>query len=109
MGEQLDLFGAPRVAGSDTSAAAAELIEPTAGTLRHRVLSFLRERDNYGATDDETQLALSMNPSTQRPRRIELVRAGLVWDSNRRRPTTSGRQAAVWVSSKRWVDEVSDE
>ena len=108
MGEQLDLFGAPRVAGSDTSAAAAELIEPTAGTLRHKVLSYLRKRCQAGATDEQMQLTLGMNPSTQRPRRIELVRAGLVWDSNRRRKTTSGRQAAVWVSSKRWV-EVSDE
>ena len=105
-GDQLDLFNpdAPFVAGSDTSEAAAEAIEPNAGTLRAEVLAFLRVCGSAGATDEEIQNDLYMNPSTQRPRRVELVNGGFVFKSNRRRPTNSGRQATVWVASKEWID-----
>jgi hypothetical protein len=41
------------------------------------------------------QLALGMNPSTQRPRRIELERRGLVVKDGTRK-TSSGRMAVVW-------------
>jgi hypothetical protein len=37
-----------------------------------------------------------MNPSTQRPRRVELVEGGWVEDSGERRPTRSGMDAVVW-------------
>ena len=107
MGEQLSMFNppVPSVATSDTSKAAAEAIEPTAGTLRHAVMRFLRCCGCVGATDEQMQLALQMNPSTQRPRRIELVKGGFAFDSSRRRPTTSGRAATVWVGSKQWVSK----
>lgn len=80
---------------SATSRAAAEQIEPTAGTLRAAVRDWLRARPD-GATDEEMQDGLAMSPSTQRPRRIELVAAGWVRDSGRTRPTRSGRKAVVW-------------
>ena len=83
----------PYVFGSRTSQEAAVSIEPTAGTLRAKVLDYLRKgRD----TDEGIQFALNMNPSTERPRRIELQKAGLVVDSGDRWTTASGRKAVVW-------------
>jgi hypothetical protein len=89
---------APYQAHSETSREAAELIEPSSSTLRGRVYAFVSEcGEEKGATDDEMQVALRMNPSTQRPRRVELWRAGLVRDSGVKRPTRTGRRAVVWV------------
>lgn len=85
--------------GTPTSIAAAEQIEPTAGTLRARVLEYLRERGDAGATDEETQLALDMNPSTQRPRRQELEKMGLILRTTQTRETKSGRKAVVFVAA----------
>ena len=95
----LDLFTrpAPYQAHSAPSIAAAEAIEPTAGTLRALVLQFIRTMGSHGATDEEIQQGCEIDPSTQRPRRIELWRAGLVQDSGKTRPTRSGRKATVWV------------
>ena len=84
----------PYQAHSPTSQAAAEAVAD-AGTKRQMVLDLLAAGD--GLTDEECQLALSMNPSTQRPRRVELVEMGLVRDSGRTRPTHSGREAVVWA------------
>lgn len=86
---------APSVNGSITSAAAADALDATTlNAMQRRVLRFL-ETCLGGATDEEMQLALGMNPSTQRPRRIELVQAGLVVKDGTRR-TSSGRMAVVW-------------
>lgn len=85
---------------SATSKAAATSIVPKAGTLRAMVLEFLKDRRYWGidgATDEEIQDELEMPQNTARPRRVELVRAGLVIDSGRSRPTKSGRMATVWV------------
>lgn len=100
-GDQLDLFaGAPPYQRhSDTSRAAAEAVAPNAGTLRRKLLDFLAGRGGTGATDEESQDALQMPPSTQRPRRVELQQAGLVRDSGRRRKVRSGREAVVWVAA----------
>ena len=85
------------VVGSETSQRAAEQLEGRASkTLRARVYRFLLGCQD-GATDERIQLRLDMNPSTERPRRIELVEAGLVKDSGRKLPTQSGRMAVVWV------------
>jgi hypothetical protein len=95
-----DLFSLPPAQRhSRTSIGAAEAIEPSAGTLRHAVYSLLHANPQ-GMTDEEMQTALVMNPSTQRPRRIELVDAGFVRDSGRTRLTRSGRNAVVWEVSR---------
>lgn len=83
---------------SDTSKAAAVAMLADATTLRAQVLQLLTRADAGGATDEEIQTALKMNPSTQRPRRIELVGMGLVRDSGNRRKTRSGRYAVVWIA-----------
>lgn len=87
---------------SETSHDAAEKAEPHAGTERARVLAHLESVGTYGATDEEIQIALGMNPSTQRPRRVELQKAGQVEEAcnvfgqKLQRKTTSGRNAQVW-------------
>ncbi len=94
MSFQLSLEDLPFVRDSETSEAAAESMKVDAATLRGRVLEFIRA--SGGATDEETQRGLSMNPSTQRPRRVELVERGLVRDGGKKRRTASGRFAVVW-------------
>jgi transcription initiation factor IIE alpha subunit len=86
---------APAVRGSVTSAAAADSLTPaTLNAMQRRVLELLQATPD-GLTDEEMQTRLGMNPSTQRPRRIELARRGMVVEAGTRR-TSSGRMAVVW-------------
>lgn len=89
----------PATNGTPTSNEAAERIEPAAGTLRELVLIYLRNCKAHGATDEEIQLALSMNPSTQRPRRQELEKLGMILRTSRTRPTRSGRSAVIFIAT----------
>lgn len=86
---------APSVRGSITSAAAADSMDAkTLNRLHRLVLEYLRTRPD-GATDEEIASALSLNPNTARPRRIELARRGLVIEAGTRQ-TASRRKASVW-------------
>jgi hypothetical protein len=82
---------------SATSREAADEQIPIAGGDERRVFAYLAECGERGATDEEMQRGLTMNPSTQRPRRVNLMRKQLVADSGRVRRTRSGRNAVVWV------------
>lgn len=88
-----------RTSHPETSKLAAESMRDSASTLRAKVFAFITGQGEAGATDEQIQLALDMNPSTERPRRVELVRAGSVRDSGDRRKTASGRAAIVWEVS----------
>jgi hypothetical protein len=93
----LPLFAAraPAVNGSATSAAAADSLGPaTLNAMQRRVLELLQATPE-GLTDEEMARRLGMNPSTQRPRRIELMRLGLVVRCGVRK-TASNRNADVW-------------
>jgi hypothetical protein len=107
---QLDLFGAgrptpaahtpaPAVAGRSTSVLSGQQIVEAMPDLRRKVFAFIRDAGSRGATDDEIQHALGLNPSTQRPRRVELETQGFVraHPEDLTRETRSGRQAVVWV------------
>lgn len=85
---------------STTSREAAKAIEPRAATLRRLVLDYLRGQGEQGATDLEMQEALGMDGNTQRPRRVELLTAGLIRDSGCTRATRHGRQAVVWIANR---------
>ena len=87
----------PHQRHSVTSKCAAVAIASDSATLRESVRRHLVWCGITGATDEEIQNALGMNPSTQRPRRIELVKRGVVVDSGTTRKTTSGRSATVWI------------
>lgn len=74
-----------------TSWRAGAAIEVKSGTKRHAVLQLLL-RSPQGATDWELQQGLNMAPSTERPRRGELVDAGLVALTGR----TREHQGSLW-------------
>lgn len=97
---QYDLYDGtpPHQKHSPTSREAADRIEPTTGTKRAQVLRYIH--NSGGATDEEIQDALRMNPSTQRPRRRELQLQGTVVDSGNTRLTRSKRRAVVWIDTK---------
>jgi hypothetical protein len=67
------------------------------GTCRRRVLEAIIFAGEEGATDEQLQRWLDLNPSTERPRRVELVEGGWIEDSSIRRATLSGRSAVVWT------------
>ena len=92
----LPLFArpAPSVRGSATSAAAADSLDATTLNRLHRlVLAWLEQHGP--ATDEEIVAGTGLNPSTARPRRIELARRGLVVEAGEKR-TRSGRKATSW-------------
>jgi transcription initiation factor IIE alpha subunit len=91
----LPLF-APSVHGSVTSAAAADSLDSkTLNALQRQVYEFLWTCGAFGATDEEIATSLGLNPSTARPRRIELARRGLIVEAGTRK-TASNRNAVAW-------------
>lgn len=87
---------APAVQHSRTSMEAADSLDSDRlNSLQRSVVAFLKTRGVHGATDEEMQLGIPMPPSTQRPRRIELVRRGLVVEAGTRK-AKSGRFATAW-------------
>lgn len=89
----------PHQRHSAPSREAASKVKKDAKTLRQMVLEYLEGCGSRGATDDEIQEALSMEGSTERPRRVELQRLGYVIDSGRLRKTRSNRSATVWSAT----------
>ena len=85
---------APYVAHNETSRQAAVAIRPALSTQRGRVLDIIAATSE-GLTDEEGCARTGMNPSTWRPRRIELLEAGLVVRTGVR-PGKSGRLMSVW-------------
>lgn len=82
---------------STTSSEAAASIKPHIKIMRRQVAEFIANAGAKGCTDEEVQIGLAMNPSTERPRRGEIWAYGLITDSlGERRATTSGRSATVW-------------
>lgn len=78
-----------------SAAAKASLSVETLRSMQRRVYEFIRDQGENGATDEECQRGLEMNPSSQRPRRGELADAGLIVVAGTR-PTSSRRKATVW-------------
>ena len=78
-----------------TSKDAARAVEPHMGRLQEQVLRTIKACGASGATDREIQGLLRMKGSTQRPRRIELLHAGLIEDSGTKRD-----RSTVWTASE---------
>jgi hypothetical protein len=91
----------PYQAHSSTSKAAALAYADKADNVRHRVYLMIDyyTQNGDGLTDEEITDILDLNPSTERPRRVELVQRLLVEDSGRVRQTRSGMEAVVWVTT----------
>ena len=92
-----------------TSVEAAMFAHTFAGKAREMVFLHILREGIRGATDEEIQNALEMNPSTARPRRIELEELRLIADSGKVRINKSGARAIVWITSGKIydADEVS--
>lgn len=84
-------------APTDTQQAAARAASKTARPRRVQVLLAIAAAGSNGLTDDELVTHLRIGPNTVRPRRGELVEAGLVIDSGVRRASQSGNPATVWI------------
>jgi hypothetical protein len=97
----ISLSGKVRHDAPDTSREAARLIAPKVGTKRQQVLREIAMSAPQGVTDEGICLALGMNPSTERPRRVELVEAGWVEDSGERLLLRSGTHAILWRLTQR--------
>ena len=89
-------FGRARRDHPVTSHLAAIEIKGISGIQRRQVYDCLILHG--GMTDAEIQSTLGLDPSSERPRRVELVDSGHVMDSGKTRATASGRQAVVWVA-----------
>ena len=83
----------PYQAHSETSHDAAVSMIGKTKTLRDLVYNALIHRS---MTDEEISTSLNLASDTARPRRVELVKAGLV-EAVGKRPTASGRNATVWA------------
>lgn len=84
--------------GSDTSKEAALSMVEHAPTVRERMLAWLIERGTRGATRDEIEAALGLRMQTVNGRIAELKAAGLIRESDAKRPTRSGRLAHVFIA-----------
>ena len=89
---------AHRHAPHGTSEVAARMVRHRTPNQRARVLAAIRAAGPSGLTDDEGERQTGLRPQSYTPRRGELVAAGLVRDSGKRRPTASGCPAAVWLA-----------
>ncbi len=87
----------PFVAHSATSELAAHQAKPAAPTQRARVFACICAHGPL--PDEDIQQLLSLDPSTQRPRRVELARAGLIVAHPVSGRTTKGRRAVRWVKA----------
>lgn len=82
----------------DTTRAAAAAVLPRSGTQRRKVYDAILDaagRGYGGATDLELTRATGLGGNSVRPRRLELVEAGLVVDTGHRR-TADGTAHIVW-------------
>jgi hypothetical protein len=82
----------------DTSVAAAMDLAPKLGRLQRMAETAIREANWLGLTADELSERLGMDRWSIQPRTSELRRKGLISDSGRRRPNSSGKLAIVWVA-----------
>lgn len=97
-GGEVYINRAPYQKHSATSKAAAMSMLKPLGRLQQMVYDEILERG--GCTDLDLEVTLGLIGSTARPRRVELLRRGLIEDSGERRPTDSGRLAVVWRATK---------
>lgn len=86
----------PAARRSDTSVAAAKSVRTCTAKLRAKVRDAIAAKGDHGATCDEIEVATGLSHQTASARVHELAKLGGIEDSGRRRPTRSGRKAAVY-------------
>lgn len=83
--------------GNPESVEAHRSIVLTKESLRLRVVAYVRARGELGATSDEIEMGLGLPHQTVSARLTEAKAGGELVQSGLRRPTRSGRNAAVLV------------
>jgi Fic family protein len=83
---------------SDTSKAAAISFEDVQGSFQDQALIHIAGTGPRGLTSDELERMTGWRHQTASARIRELVLKGFVVDSGRRRQTSSGHKAAIWVT-----------
>ena len=86
----------PYQAHSVTSIEAARSVVGRTSGPREAIYGLLRR---FPLTDEQITAQLGLNPSTERPRRIELAKAGRIKPVGEAL-TVSGRKAVVWAASE---------
>ena len=81
----------------DTSRQPADSIAHIANSIRAKVLATVTEAASTGVIGDEVAARLELHVTQVRSRLSELLAAGKIADSGRRRVGASGRRGAVWV------------
>ncbi len=84
----------------DTSMEAAEALAPKLGRLQRMAERTIRAAGDHGLTADELATRLNMDRYSIQPRTSELRRKGVIRDSGKRRPNSTGKRAIVWTASK---------
>jgi len=99
--EALSLFDTvphPRARATDTVTALEAARSVTPGRTETLILDAYRQCLRFGLTDDELAACLApVYPPTVKTARSRLLRAGLLRDSGRRRPSARGRDQIVWT------------
>ena len=83
-----------------TSIEALEKFAPYQESARERVLQYLIDQQERGATDQEMQKALGISGDTLRPTRGALLKNNLIYDSGKTRQNDKGNSCIVWVFAK---------
>ena len=83
-----------------TSVEALFKATPKIPTYKQVVLDYLEMRGNWGATDQEMEVALEISGNTIRPTRMSLLKAGMITDSGETRLNRNGNRCIVWVINK---------
>ncbi|MHB1038393.1 MAG: hypothetical protein ACYC35_28300 [Pirellulales bacterium] len=91
--------GTSRRGTREASRSAAAIVGPRLPALESRVFLYIVSRGEHGATDEEIAAHVEGRADTVRCRRIGLRNAGFILDSGRKRTTTAGVLATVWITN----------
>jgi hypothetical protein len=94
-----DLADLPAHNGTETSKAAAVSMRGRAQDIQQdTILAFLRRQGAHGGTRQEIHLETGIDGNSVNPRVAELLKDGRAVETQRQRPTQSGRGAQVVVA-----------
>lgn len=108
----LDSQYVPHVKRSDTSRASADQLKPVVRGVRKQVFDAVKEAGPDGMTTDEVEVKLNMRhqtASSQMTYMSKTMTSPVLFDSNNRRQTRSGRYAAVLVADPQWIVKKANE
>ena len=89
-------IGLHRTDHRDTAVAAAQTAPVRSGQAT--VLAAIRAAGEAGLTDQQIQDVTGLDPNTERPRRVELLRKDAIWPCGKRK-TRSNRWATTWATN----------